>query len=401
MTGWLSLTDEQRRTTLEQASVRSGILAKAIEKDWWVTLCLKALFSTEYAPYCIFKGGTSLSKGWKLIQRFSEDIDIALDPKAFDMEYIPLPTHGYVKKLKRKGCEFTSTLMKDALEGSLQALGLGTEIVTIVADDVPPTLPDKDPQTLFIRYRSLFDPHPYLADEVKRDFGVRSLKEPFATISIRSILFEEFPSDAWEEAPFDVVAVEPRKTLLEKTFLLHEKLLQRYPHSLPDERQSRHLYDIVQLMDTTAGTAVLADEGFYSVLQEHRRHYMRLSGVDYDTLSFRTINFIPDIGVMEDFKKDYEQMQQSMIYVDSHDFEELIRRLTLFNGRMRLMGTGLILEDVIAAAFEQNEAIVNNESITIMKMPVELITSTGTNLKFLVIMHRFRPIRFYSISVIT
>ena len=82
MIAWLSLNDEQRRITLEQASIRSGIQPKAIEKDWWVTLSLKALFSSEYAQYCIFKGGTSLSKGWKLIQRFSEDIDIALDPEA-------------------------------------------------------------------------------------------------------------------------------------------------------------------------------------------------------------------------------------------------------------------------------------------------------------------------------
>ena len=80
MTGWLQLTLDQRRTTLEQAFVRSGMQTKAIEKDWWVTLCLKALFSTPYAPYCLFKGGTSLSKGWKLIQRLSEDIDIAIAP---------------------------------------------------------------------------------------------------------------------------------------------------------------------------------------------------------------------------------------------------------------------------------------------------------------------------------
>ncbi|MEP7080911.1 MAG: nucleotidyl transferase AbiEii/AbiGii toxin family protein [Ginsengibacter sp.] len=79
MTGWLNLTDEQRRISIDQAAIRSGITAKAIEKDWWVTLTLKALFETPYAEYFIFKGGTSLSKGWKLIERFSEVIDIALD----------------------------------------------------------------------------------------------------------------------------------------------------------------------------------------------------------------------------------------------------------------------------------------------------------------------------------
>ncbi len=74
MTGWLKLTDEQRRTSIAQVAVISGITAKAIEKDWWVTLTLKALFESPYAKFFIFKGGTSLSKGWKLIERFSEDI---------------------------------------------------------------------------------------------------------------------------------------------------------------------------------------------------------------------------------------------------------------------------------------------------------------------------------------
>jgi predicted nucleotidyltransferase component of viral defense system len=71
MTGWLQLTDEERRTSIDQAAIRSGIIAKAIEKDWWITLTLKALFTCAYAGHLIFKGGTSLSKGWKLIERFS------------------------------------------------------------------------------------------------------------------------------------------------------------------------------------------------------------------------------------------------------------------------------------------------------------------------------------------
>ncbi len=88
MINWLQLTDEQRKISLEQASLKSGINVKAIEKDWWVTLTLKALFQSAFATQLVFKGGTSLSKCWKLIERFSEDIDIALDPETFGMKYI-------------------------------------------------------------------------------------------------------------------------------------------------------------------------------------------------------------------------------------------------------------------------------------------------------------------------
>jgi len=71
MTVWLKLSDADRLLSLEQASARSGISPKAIEKDWWVTLVLRAVFSTKYAEHILFKGGTSLSKCYNLIQRFS------------------------------------------------------------------------------------------------------------------------------------------------------------------------------------------------------------------------------------------------------------------------------------------------------------------------------------------
>lgn len=72
MTGWLkNLNDATRLISINEASRISGISAKAIEKDWWVTLSLKLLFNTPYAIYFAFKGGTSLSKGWQLIDRFS------------------------------------------------------------------------------------------------------------------------------------------------------------------------------------------------------------------------------------------------------------------------------------------------------------------------------------------
>lgn len=68
---WLTLTDEEKKLVLRQANTLSGINQKALEKDWWVTLVLRAIFQTPYAMHLLFKGGTSLSKSWKLIDRFS------------------------------------------------------------------------------------------------------------------------------------------------------------------------------------------------------------------------------------------------------------------------------------------------------------------------------------------
>src|SRR5258708_33146311 len=112
MVEFLQLPENLRRQIIEQVNVRTGMSLKAIEKDWWVTLVLKALFSLPMRQHFIFKGGTSLSKAWKLIERFSEDIDIALSPEAFGREYRQTPSHSYVKTLKKEGCVYTSNVIK-------------------------------------------------------------------------------------------------------------------------------------------------------------------------------------------------------------------------------------------------------------------------------------------------
>ena len=78
-TEWLKISKDRRIEILNQASNTTGLPAIAIEKDWWVTLALKVAFSTKWAPNLVFKGGTSLSKSWQLIERFSEDIDLSLE----------------------------------------------------------------------------------------------------------------------------------------------------------------------------------------------------------------------------------------------------------------------------------------------------------------------------------
>ena len=82
MIDFLALPEETRRLLIAQVSIKTGMSVKAIEKDWWVTLSLKAILSMPMQQHFIFKGGTSLSKAWKLIERFSEDIDTALAPEA-------------------------------------------------------------------------------------------------------------------------------------------------------------------------------------------------------------------------------------------------------------------------------------------------------------------------------
>ena len=92
MNNWIELTEKEKLEILSKVALSTGLPAESIEKDWWVTMTLLALFSCECADHIVFKGGTSLSKAWNLIERFSEDIDIAIDRKFF----------GFEGELKRK-----------------------------------------------------------------------------------------------------------------------------------------------------------------------------------------------------------------------------------------------------------------------------------------------------------
>ena len=84
MKSFYDLSDKRKTDIFNQVSTYSGLPPAAIEKDWWVTLTLKAIFSLPFSNHIVFKGGTSLSKGWKLIERFSEDIDLAIDWKLLE-----------------------------------------------------------------------------------------------------------------------------------------------------------------------------------------------------------------------------------------------------------------------------------------------------------------------------
>jgi Nucleotidyl transferase AbiEii toxin, Type IV TA system len=327
MTGWLQLTDEQRKATVDQASVQSGINAKAIEKDWWVTLTLKALFQSAYASDIIFKGGTSLSKCWKLIERFSEDIDIALDPEVFGMKYEEHPSKNYVEKLKRAGCEFTSNELKAELEKQFAALGIAEDVITIEAEPVPEKFPATDPQTLHVKYRSLYEANEYLADEVKIEVSVRSLKIPFTKKPVQSILYEVLPNKAYEEIPFSVFVAEPRKTFLEKLFLLHEEFAKPDKTKIRTQRTSRHLYDLGKMIDVAIEKEALADKELYNTLIHHRERYIRISWMVYSTLQPATLSFLPPVEVQEAYKKDYETMKEQMIYGEADEFEALIKKL--------------------------------------------------------------------------
>ena len=328
MIGWLkNLQDASRLTSINEASRISGISAKAIEKDWWVTLSLKLLFNTPLAIHFAFKGGTSLSKGWQLIDRFSEDIDISLSSEAVGIAYAERPSKTFVEHLRRAGCSFTSNELMEALKAEFRSSQVPENLYSIEAESIPVDMPDTDPQALYVNFVSLFDPNPYLPDRVKIEFSVRSLKEPSIKRSMRSLLDTHFPNENYKEENCEVLTILPQRTLIEKMLLLHEEYNRDELAKMRTERMSRHYYDLFQLSRQNFSSVTLRNNDFIEEIIEHRKYYSRLKRFDYSTLKRGRISIIPPADILKALEQDYAIMKAEMIYGNPPTFEKIIQAM--------------------------------------------------------------------------
>lgn len=331
MTEWLKLTDERKRQVLNQANNKIGLLPHSIEKDWWVTLALKAIFLTKWKDNLVFKGGTSLSKAWGLIERFSEDIDLAMDRKVlgFPEEFV---SNTQVTKLRKQTSLFIATEFRQELENTLLAVGVPADQFKLSVEESD--VEDRDPQVLELGYHSALVSEEYIAERVLIEISARSLREPSSNREIKTILSEAFSDQPFVGVPFWIPAVDPKRTFLEKAFLLHEEF-SKPVEKIRHNRLSRHLYDLERLMDTEHATAALEDEAFYAVIVEHRQHFNAIRGLDYSFHAPAHIMFIPPEEVIGQWEADYATMRRVMIYGASHEFPVLIQRMLELLNRFR------------------------------------------------------------------
>lgn len=327
------LTDfaiQDRKDIFSSVGAAKRIRGEAVEKDWWVTQVLRILFSSKYKDNIVFKGGTSLSKGWHLIERFSEDVDIAINREflGFSGE---LTRTQISDKLRRASCSFVRTGLREAVEMGLLNLGIPQSMFSVVVDMTPVTT--TDPEKVFIQYESVFN-NPlseYVKPKVIIEAGARSMFDPSSRITIRSFVSEVLSDSSIADSGFEVKATPAERTFLEKIFLLHEEFHKE--GLVRTERMSRHLYDIERMMDTPIGQ-VINDEDLYLSIVEHRRKFIGLKGFDYNTLLPKTIDIVPPVEVRNEWARDYRAMQESMIFGDSLSFNELLSRISELNGRL-------------------------------------------------------------------
>lgn len=335
---WINNNEADRTYMLEKTEDNHpGIGQAAIEKDWWVSVTLKALFQTDCANYLIFKGGTSLSKGWNLIERFSEDIDLAISHSFFGINKSNKSQREKLRKLSRA---YIQNTLSAQLDERLKAMGItGYQIENVATienrnGEIVPIDSDKDPTVILLHYGSLLSRKiDYIPPRVKIEISCLSMDEPVEEREIRSLICESFPDDD-TDAVYRIKTVVPSRTFLEKIFLLAEEFQKDKPRSM---RMSRHLYDLERLMDSDFGKMALADKTLYNAIIDHRQTYYALRYVDYSLHHPSTINILPPERVLDDWKQDYSNMQKYFIYGHSLDFEPLMKRIQELQIRLRNM----------------------------------------------------------------
>ncbi len=303
--------------------MKTNLLPQAVEKDAWVTLMLRMIFTSDLANHLIFKGGTSLSKAFNLIQRFSEDIDLGIDRKHLGFEGDL--SKGQIRKLRRACHTFVSTDLAELLQKQFVEYGVDKDLFELIVENTQ--VSDQDPETIKVNYQSLFEDVSYLPKRVLIEVSARSLIEPNQEVAIKSMVDEQYSETDFAEPEFVVTTTNPQKTFLEKLILLHEEF-QKPSEKIRYLRMSRHFYDIGQILNSEYGQVALKNTALFESIIAHRKVLTPMKTTDYETLTLQSLNIIPPDGFLDNYKSDYKEMQSSMIHGESLDFDTLIDTIT-------------------------------------------------------------------------
>lgn len=323
MNNWLNLSKEEQIELFTQIGVKTNLPPQAVEKDAWVSLLLRMIFTSKVAKHLIFKGGTSLSKAFNLIERFSEDIDLGIDRR--HLGFKGNLSKGEIRKLRRACHIFVSQDLAKLLRIQLVAYGIDENLYDIIVENTQ--VSDQDPETIKVNYQSLFGEISYLPKRVLIEVSARSLIEPNQEVIIESLIDKHYPATNFVEEQFIANVTNPQKTFLEKLILLHEEF-EKPTEKTRYLRMSRHFYDIGQILDSDFGQEALKNTELFESIINHRKVLTPMKTTDYETLTLQSLHIIPPNEHLANYQSDYREMQNSMIHGESLDFDILLEKIT-------------------------------------------------------------------------
>jgi hypothetical protein len=302
----------ERAQVFAETADRRGLPDAIIEKDFWVCWMLKQLFSIEaLSGRLLFKGGTSLSKVFHAINRFSEDIDLAVDYEALGFIGANDPRHDNISKSRRTtilakmmsacrryvGGEFLDLLTTRCLE----VLG-ASEFVAWNLD-----VSEQDPNVVRFRYPTASTKSlSYVAPQVLLELGTHAEFVPRDRFRIRSFVGEEFPR-LIPEGDVDVVALLAKRTFWEKLTILHAEYHRPPNKPLPD-RHSRHYYDAAMMAQCPIRTEALSDMELLDQVVKHKETFYPAAWARYDLATAGSLRLVPAKERLVALAKDYRNM---------------------------------------------------------------------------------------------
>jgi hypothetical protein len=301
---FLDLPVDERRLYFEQAALRRNVSDVLLEKDFWVSWLLGILFTSEFADSLVFKGGTSLSKVFGVIERFSEDIDLSLSP-----EFLHLPEAGASRNQANKwmtAAEAACSLavqnqIAPALDDAVAAvLGRGRwfEFMTDPATNSP---------VLLFHYPSTQPPgFAYLKRSVKMEFGSLTDQQPTGRHAVLPLVAEILP-DAFPDWRCEVVALEVERSFWEKATILHAEFHRPADRATPD-RFSRHYADTAALARHPAGATAITQHDLRERVVAWKRHFFGSAWANYDLAKPGTFKLVPSPERIPALKRDYGAM---------------------------------------------------------------------------------------------
>ncbi len=309
----------------------TGIPFPIVEKDFWVVWTLERLFSIpELKQHLTFKGGTSLSKVYRVIERFSEDIDVSIEKDFLGFTHEKDPEKAASKKKKRAAVEALGNACSEYVQNkmlvelhSLITKELGTEKGWRIVVDKN----DPDGQTLLFEYPNLTPRGGYIQQSVKIELGARSEHWPVSEHPIQSYTKEALKEKVSED-PVHVRVLNAERTFWEKATILHQYAHLPESKGLPP-RISRHFYDFFQLLNSKIKVDALRDVALLERVAIHKSIYFASGWAHYETARKGALKLSPLPRLMEDLERDFQLMNQ-MFFGEIPDWKLILKTIAKF-----------------------------------------------------------------------
>ena len=307
------LSDKDRKDLFRETASRMNTTNAIVEKDFWVVWVLGRLFSHEkLSKILMFKGGTSLSKIYGLIERFSEDIDLILNWKLLTEE------DPCAERTKNQQNIFNTSINEDAKKYIKDTL------LSIVSEVLQPQckckIKEDDGFSIEIQYPVLFSDSAILP-HILLEIGPLALWLPSGNFEITSFAAKEFPQ-LFEKSSCNVKAVLAERTFWEKTTILHQQA-NRPADKLIPLRYSRHYYDLAMMAKSDIKTKALSDIGLLKSVVAFKQKFYTCNWAKYEEAVPGTMKLVPPEYRYEELKDDYKAMQ-NMIFGTIISFDEIL-----------------------------------------------------------------------------